>query len=216
MEQVYDYLRDEIHAGDLAPGKALDLNSISHKLGISKTPLRDALIRLESEGFVTIRPRRGVYVNPVTLEDVRQYYEIIGAMESTALLNVRFEPPFPQLKEMDRLIRKMDGAIHDGDFNLFYRYNLDFHNVYLLQCGNPRLIHLVDMQKRRLYDFPRQPDWIPEWEKRSMEEHRKIVILLEKGDIRGCADFIRDIHWSYEVQEPFIRRYYPLQPGEDR
>ncbi|MGB5881972.1 MAG: GntR family transcriptional regulator, partial [Thermoanaerobaculia bacterium] len=53
-EQVYDYLREAMNRGDLAPGATLDLNAISRRLGVSRTPLRDALLQLETEGFVTI------------------------------------------------------------------------------------------------------------------------------------------------------------------
>lgn len=209
MERVYEYLRQRIHRGELAAGRPIDLNGISRRLGISKTPLRDALIRMESEGFVTIRPRRGVYVNPVTLEDVRQYYEIIGALESMAVLTA-----FPRIEKrhfqtMRELISGMDQAINDSAFDLFYRRNLAFHNTYLCLCRNPLLIHIVDMQKRRLYDFPRQPRWIPEWERASMIEHRRILELLETGRITECSDYIRTVHWSFHVQEAFIRQYYP-------
>ena len=85
-EQVYDYLRVQMNEGRLRPGAFLNLNDISRELGMSRTPLRDALFQLESEGFVTIFPRRGVVVNSLTLEKIRNIYEILGALESAALL----------------------------------------------------------------------------------------------------------------------------------
>ncbi len=69
-EQVYEYLRDEIHNRKLLPGATININEISQQLGISKTPLRDAIIQLEIEGFVTILPRRGVTVKKLTLREV--------------------------------------------------------------------------------------------------------------------------------------------------
>ena len=65
---MYDYLRDAINRGELNPGVYLDLNEIGDSLGISRTPLRDAFIQLEVEGFVTILPRRGVMVNALEIE----------------------------------------------------------------------------------------------------------------------------------------------------
>src|SRR4030067_923094 len=85
-EQVYDYLREKLRSGEILPGSAINLDETSRKLGVSRTPLRDALLQLESEGFVTIYPRRGVVVNVLSLRDIRNYYQIIGALESTALL----------------------------------------------------------------------------------------------------------------------------------
>jgi DNA-binding GntR family transcriptional regulator len=81
-EQVYQYLRAEMQNGRITPGKYLRLNRMSEQLGISKTPLRDAIIRLECEGFVTILPRRGVLMNRMTLQDVKDAYEIVGALEA--------------------------------------------------------------------------------------------------------------------------------------
>lgn len=64
-ERVYQYLKDAMSAGKLRYGEFLDQDSICETLEVSKTPLRDALIRLEAEGFVTILPRKGVYINPI-------------------------------------------------------------------------------------------------------------------------------------------------------
>ncbi len=66
-EQVYEYIRGEIQNGRLIPGALIKVNEISERLGVSKTPLRDAIIQLECEGFVTILPRRGVVVNKLKI-----------------------------------------------------------------------------------------------------------------------------------------------------
>ena len=84
-EQVYEFLRDEMNRGDLQPGAVLDLNALAERLGISRTPLREALLQLESQGFVTVVPRRGFRLNPLTLADIRHYYEIVGALEAATL-----------------------------------------------------------------------------------------------------------------------------------
>lgn len=81
-EQVYDYLRVNMNDGIIRSGSFLNLNEISRELGMSRTPLRDALFQLESEGFVTIYPRRGVVVNGLTLEKIKNIYEILGGLES--------------------------------------------------------------------------------------------------------------------------------------
>ncbi|MCP4151170.1 MAG: GntR family transcriptional regulator, partial [bacterium] len=69
-EQIYEYLRKEITKRRLRPGSIINMDATSRKLGISKTPLRDALIQLEMEGFVTIAPRRGIFVNTLTIKDI--------------------------------------------------------------------------------------------------------------------------------------------------
>ena len=77
-ERVYQYLKDAMSAGKLRYGEFLDQDSICETLEVSKTPLRDALIRLEAEGFVTILPRKGVYINPISLDFIKSAYQILS------------------------------------------------------------------------------------------------------------------------------------------
>lgn len=82
---VYEYIRQQMREGSLLPGSVLDLPAISHKLGISNTPLRDSLIRLEAEGYLTIYPRSKVVINTLEAEDFPFLYEIMGALEYTII-----------------------------------------------------------------------------------------------------------------------------------
>ncbi|HUX38458.1 MAG TPA: GntR family transcriptional regulator, partial [Rectinemataceae bacterium] len=79
-ERVYDELKTRLNRGELRPGVFLDQAALGAELGMSRAPLRDALIRLELEGFVTVYPRRGVMVRPLDLSTVRNIYEILGAL----------------------------------------------------------------------------------------------------------------------------------------
>ena len=207
-EQVYDYLRDQLRSGQILPGSAINLDETSRKLGVSRTPLRDALLQLESEGFVTIYPRRGVIVNLLSLGDIRNYYQIIGALESTAILQAFDKIGENDLRAMEGIIEDMKKAIGSDDFDLYYEKNLALHDVYLALCGNKNLVRIVRTLKRRLYDFPRQRGFIKEWELASIAEHKELLQLLKLRKAAEAAAYIRDIHWSYEVQERYINRYY--------
>lgn len=210
-ELVYDYLREEFHSGNLRAGAVINMDATSRKLGISKTPLRDALIQLEMEGFVTIAPRRGIYVNPLTGADIREYYEVIGALESMALQSAFPHMQSEHVERMARLNRKMADALKHDNFEDFYQNNLQFHDTFVQLNQNRTLIHIVSNLKKRLYDFPRQPQWIKEWEENSVLEHQTLVELIRTGKAADAAAFIRDVHWSYAVQEKFIQRYYLLE-----
>ena len=67
---------------------------------------------------------------------------------------------------------------------------------------------MVENAKHRLYDFPRRREFLPDWELASTTEHAALLALLEAGDVRGAADYLRDVHWSFEVQQRFIHQYY--------
>ena len=211
-EQVYEYLRQQFQKHRLQPGTMINMETTAKKLGISKTPLRDALLQLEMEGFVTISPRRGIFVNSLPLHEIKEFYQVIGALESSALLESYPKLGAIGIKKMDTLNRQMQKAIERNDFDLFYEKNLLFHNCFIDPCGNKNLNRIIGNLKKRLYDFPRQRQWIKEWEESSIREHQEIVDFLAAADPAAAALFLRDVHWSYEVQEKYIRKYY--EPSE--
>jgi len=210
-EQVYEHLRSEIEAGSLRPGAFLDQDRIASELGISRTPLRDALLQLETEGFVDILPRRGVVIRVLHLDDVRHLYEIIGALEGAALLSAADDLGPDDLARMRERNAEMEAALDAADFDGYYERNLAFHDVFLARSDNRELRRTVRVCRQRLYDFPRERGFVAEWERRSTREHEELVALIETGDARAAADFLRDVHWSFEVQKPFLLRYHHLE-----
>ena len=207
-EQVYEYLREQLRRGEIKPGSVIDMEMTSKMLGVSKTPLRDALLQLEFEGFVTILPRRKIVVNTLSLQDIRNYYEIIGALESAAILAAVDNFKDADLKTLEKLNGEMNEAVEKDDFDLYYEKNLEFHDIYLGLGGNANLVKIVNTLKKRLYDFPRPAGFVKEWEEASIGEHAELVRLFRTKSKREAAAFIRDVHWSFKVQEKYIARYY--------
>jgi len=207
-EQVYEYLREQLRTGAILPGSVIDMGETSAKLGVSKTPLRDALLQLEMEDFVTILPRRKVVVNILTEEDIRNYYEILGALESAALLQAFDRIRASDIDSMQALNDAMKTAIDNNDFDLYYEKNLAFHNTFLGLCGNGSMLKIVNTLKKRLYDFPRSKGFVKEWEETSIGEHQALIDLIRQDRRLEAANHIRDVHWSFKVQERFVKRYY--------
>lgn len=213
-EQVYDYLRFQMNDGKIRQGAFLNLNEISMELGMSRTPLRDALFQLESEGFVTIYPRRGVVVNELTLENIRNIYEILGGLESAVIVHIALNFHESDADLMEKYNQQMRKALDQNNYSAFYEENLKFHNVYLNMSDNTEIIYSIKTHKERLYDFPRNKTFVKEWELHSLDEHKTMIDLLRKGDFNGAAEYIRDVHWSFAVQERFIRKYYFAKHSE--
>lgn len=206
-EQVYAYLRAEISRGHILPGTYINLKEISRQLGISTTPLRDAIIQLECEGFVTILPRRGVLVKRLTLEEIRDYLQIIGALEASVFLTV-----FPRLQamhidKMDRLNGQMITALKKEDFDSYYHLNIDFHDIILELSTNQTLHQVITPMKQRLYDFPPRT-YITEWELINCNEHSQFIELIRRDEPQAAAGLWKDRHWSFEHHEKYIRRFY--------
>lgn len=213
-EQVYEYLRAEMNRGGLQIGTFLDLGALAEHLGISRTPLRDALLQLEVEGFVEILPRRGFRVKPLTMEEIRRIYQIVGALESAAVASAGPNLGKDGLAKMKAENKAMQQAIKAKDYELFYAHNSAFHGVFLDACENPHMVALVKSLKQRLYDWPRRKVFLKSWEERSVVEHARLVELLEAGQYNEAAAFHRDVHWSFAVQEPFVKLYYLTDQAE--
>jgi DNA-binding GntR family transcriptional regulator len=207
-EQVYDVLRAEMARGGLQPGAFIDLNSLASRLGVSRTPLREALLHLESQGFVTVLPRRGFRLNALTLDDIRHFYEIIGALEAAALRSVGPSLGPADFARMRALDVAMTDAVAARDFDRYYQANLAFHDVYLRRSDNARLVSQVHLLKQRLYDWPRRETMVQAWERHSVVEHEDFLGLLERGAIDEAASHLQLVHWSFAVQERFIHAYY--------
>lgn len=211
-EQVYEFLREELHKGNLAPGASINLTRVSESLGISKTPLRDALIQLEVEGFVTISPRRGVFVNRLGLEDIKHYYEIIGALEAAVLASVFDKVRSEGLDEMKRLNREIVAALDREDYDAYYQLNIQFHHLFVDMSANEPLKQIILPMKQRLYDFP-QRGYMKNWEEQNCRDHEALIEAVERGDKDAAAAIWRDRHWSFSVQEPYIKKFYLFEEG---
>ena len=210
-ELVYEHLHRAINSGELKPGSFIDQKRLAARLGISRQPLRDALIQLELEGFVTVIPRRGVEVRQLELDDIRDLYQVIGSLESYILMHASPCLGEDETAEMRSLNSAMVEAIEASDFDRYCDLNLAFHDVFLRASDNELLLRTVRICKQRLYDFPRERQFHREWELASTKEHERIVREIETGSCADAAAYLRDVHWSFDVQRPYVRAYYHLE-----
>ncbi len=213
-EQVYQHLRNELKARRLKPGETIPLDATAARLGVSRTPLREACMQLQTEGFVTIVPRVGIYVNRLRLSDIREFYQVIGALEARAVQSGIHALKDEHLEKMVDLNRKMLDAINAAAFERFYRYNVAFHDVYIALAENKTLHSVVTNLKRRLYDFLPSDRWIQEWELESLDGHAALIRKLRERDVAASTRLLSEITWSFDVHEPFIRRYYGFEPAD--
>ncbi len=210
-QQIYEYLQKEIQAGRLVPGSFIKLNEISEQLGVSKTPLRDAIIQMECEGFVSIFPRRGVLLKKLTLEEIKDILEILGALESAALRSV-FEKITPRrIKKMEKLNDEMRRCIQGKTFEKFdpqyYSLNIAFHNGFLELSNNVAMKPLLATMKQRLYDFPRLA-YMKDWEWANCDEHDRLINYIREGEKDAAVIFWQETHWGFEAQKPYIFEFY--------
>ena len=191
--QVYEYLRNELKEGNLKPGMFVSINQIMKNLDLSRTPLRDALLQLQTEGFVTFLPQRGIRINELSQQDIEDMYEILGALDSRVLLSVFPRIGTPEIKKMKRLNQQMLGKISDFNFNRYWDLNTAFHNTYLNLSSNVPVLKQINIIRQRLFEFYKK-DWSRKMREMNYTEHQTMIELFEKGNAVEAADYMRDVH----------------------
>jgi DNA-binding GntR family transcriptional regulator len=215
--QVYDYLRELLISGRLKAGEFINQAELTATLGVSRTPLRDSLMRLEAEGFVSIIPCKGVRINPLTRDAVKNIYQIYGALEAVAFESAFHLVTEERLSELEEFTRKTESLMSRGDFSQCHENNVAFHETVLALCSNEDLLKMLRRSRQRLYHFPGilTPDMsmvaeLTSWEREYWVQHHKIIELFRKGTPREMADYIRYIHWDFEGVEDRIMLFYRL------
>ena len=201
--QVYDYLQEQMRVGVLEPGASISVNRMIEELGVSRTPLREALLLLQEQGFVSIQPQRGVKINALTMDDVKDIYEILGGIESRVILSVFDQISSREIELMNTVNLKIETALNNGDIISHNQANVEFHDVFLNLSENHRLLRYVHNLKMQLYDFPRR-DYGHQWNLKNLQEHKAFVQLIEDVKPLDAADFMRDIHWGFEQPDSFV------------
>jgi DNA-binding GntR family transcriptional regulator len=195
--QVYEHLRLELRHQNLKPGMFVTINQLSQQLGINRTPLRDALLQLQVEGFVTFLPQRGIQINELSDRDLEDIYEVLGALDSRALLSVFDKITTGNIVQMKKINEKMyQTCSSNKDINKYSDLNNAFHNVYLKKSKNKLLLDQLSILRQRLFDFGAKGGWLEAVRELNYLEHLRLIELIEEGDAKTVAAFVRDTHCS--------------------
>ena len=146
-EAVCETLRDAIRKGILEPGERLMEVQLAEELGISRTPVREAIRKLEQEGYVIMMPRRGTYVSDISTNDVKEIFEIRSALESlaTGLAARRIEPE--ELETLQNLLVEIEGYIEKNDIEKIVETDIKFHGLLYQVSRNERLVNIINNLK---------------------------------------------------------------------
>ena len=194
--QVYEYLREAFRTGGIRPGEFISINQLVQELNMSRTPLRDALLQLQTEGFVTFLPQRGIRINEITDDDLVNIYEMLGALDARVLLSVGERLGSKEVSRMKKINKRMLQVIDNKGFSRYFKLNTDFHNVYLDLSTNRPLLNQVNILRQRLFEFNYNPEWLEKGLPLTYTEHLTMIDLIESGRYPEAADFMRDVHCS--------------------
>jgi DNA-binding GntR family transcriptional regulator len=182
---VYEVIREGILTGVFAPGERLRQDALAEAIGVSRIPVRSALIQLESDGLITFHPYRGAVVNRLTVDEMREIYEIRTVLETHALRKAMGSMTPEKLERLEQLARELN-EVDDGEAFLAQRTAF-YHELY---DGDhqPQLVALIEKLRTdagrywldRHVDFVRRP---------GERDHLDVLKFLRTGDVEGA------VHW---------------------
>lgn len=196
-DHVYNYIAKKIINGELQPNEKINENEIVKKMNISRTPVREALIQLASEGLLENVPRKGFVLSHVDENTAKELYAVIGLLEGYAAKVVAPVITEKELKDMDFYVSSMDLAINSNNFEMYYQLQAKFHDTYVELCGNKILLDtLVQMKKK----FVRKV-----YRKESTDDMQQ-VLYNTNGEHRLILDLFRQK--KYDELEMAVRRHW--------
>ncbi|WP_314623957.1 GntR family transcriptional regulator [uncultured Selenomonas sp.] len=185
-EVVAEALRDAIKSGTLAPGQRLMEIQLAEELGVSRTPVREAIRKLELEGYVVMMPRRGTYVASLSIRDVNDVFEIRTALDSLACGLAAERITENELESLQRLLVAIGGHIETGDMEKIVETDMRFHDLLYQASRNTRLVGIISNLREQLTRFRSASMSFPGRLKETLEEHREIVDAIAQGDVPGA------------------------------
>ncbi len=179
-DDVARFIRGRIFDGSYAAGAYIRLDQLAAELGISVTPVREALFALRAEGLISQQPRRGFVVLPVTGRDVTDVANVQahvgGELAARAAVNITDE----QLRELKEIQAQLEEAYAGDDQEQTVRLNHEFHRAINIASDSPKLAQLMSQITRYAPEsvFPT----IEGWPNQSIKDHRRVLSALEKRD----------------------------------
>ncbi|QWD91739.1 GntR family transcriptional regulator [Polynucleobacter sp. MWH-Braz-FAM2G] len=191
-EDVADRLREQIFSKQLSPGSWLDEQSLADQFGISRTPMREAIKVLASEGLVTIKMRRGAYVTEVVRKDLEQIFTVLSLLEGQAAKEAALKATEAELNLLDHLHHRLEKAAADRDLEQFFEINGKFHELIQEIAGN-RWMNGVINDLRKVLKLHRRDSLTSTGRlQSSLVEHREILRALLKRDEKAAELTMRE------------------------
>jgi DNA-binding GntR family transcriptional regulator len=191
-DEIAKWIRDEIEAGTFQPGARLEEKPLSERFGVSKTPIREALIQLSSIGLVELRQRRGAIVTVLSVDQVISMFEVMTELESMAAKLAATRMSAPDRKDLAMIHGRSEAFVAQEDFVAYDAINKEFHELIYRGSCNDYLETSVKDVRSRLRVYRRYPFTKAGRIRQSFADHGQIVDAIMKGDGEAAASAMRE------------------------
>ena len=181
-EKILETIRDSILKGTLKPGEKVAEPELAERFGISRTPIREAFRQLESEGYLTVIPRKGAVVTSLSERDVDEFYAIKSILEGYAARLAASQLSDKDIERLEAINDKLASLAAEGDVKSFFRVHNEFHELFIRAAGNEKLQELIDQVGMKFNRLRMASLSLPGRMEISVAEHKKIIEAFKAND----------------------------------
>ena len=192
-EKVYNDLKSAILSGSFDPGERLTEEHLARKMKVSRTPVREALHKLESEGLIKPRKKRGFIASRDSKEEVEELFELRAVLEGYTLKLISKKISEETLEQLNGLIEKAKEALRRNRIDEVFKWNTQFHDtLHALVSDKHRLYHLIVNMRKYVLRHRKDTLRYPDGGRRTVDGHRKILLALQLKDPDLCERVMRE------------------------
>lgn len=185
---VYNTLRQAILRGELRPGERLMEIQLANKLGVSRTPVREAIRKLELDGLVLMIPRKGAEVADISEKSLKDVLEVRKALEELAVQLTCEKISKVQIAELRQAAEEFKKIVKSSDVTQIAEADVRFHDVIYMATDNQKLIQLLNNLREQMYryrvEYLKRPEVYPQL----IQEHEEIIRQIERREKERAAD----------------------------
>ncbi len=191
-EVVSETLREAIVSGVLKPGERLMEIHLAEELGVSRTPVREAIRKLELEGFVIMIPRRGTYVADLSIKDINEVFEIRTALDVLAAGLAAERITDDELELMERILVQIGEYVDKNELEPIVELDSQFHDILYRACRNDRLVGIINNLREQFTRFRTISMAFPGRIKNTLEEHSRLVEAIASREVDLAQQLARE------------------------
>ena len=192
VDRAYDLIRDGIINLEFKPGVFLTENMLAERFDLNRTPIREALKRLEEHSYIQIVPRKGALVVDLSAEKIVEIYQLREALECFA---IRFVPQYGDREELKRLgeqAKKLEEWIENNKLDKINSFDNSLHSFIVKSTGNKQIMKIVDQLLKQITRLRNMTPLVPGRLSQQAKEQREIIAALEVDNVDEAADFLRN------------------------
>jgi DNA-binding GntR family transcriptional regulator len=214
-ESILETIRDAIISGTLKPGEKVAEPELAERFGISRTPIREAFRQLESEGYLTVVPRKGAVVVSFSQRDVEEFYAIKSILEGYAARKACEKLSAKEIEKLQSINDKLRALAREGDIKHFFKVHNSFHELFVKAADNEKLTEMIANLVGRFQRLRIASLSLPGRMEFSVQEHQKIIDAFRNKDSILAENLVRSTaEYGGKVLMQDGEGIIPIKPGE--